>query len=136
MHPQNGVPSMLKSKVGMSLVEIIVAMAILGMGIAMVMRTLPDSSRATTRARNVSKATNLAQEKLEQLINTPYTDADLANGAHADTDNPIEGAFNRSWDVQDDTPYTDMKTVVITVSYPTSNSDSTVTIDSIISARW
>ena len=120
----------------MSLVEIIVAMSIMGLGIVMVMRTLPDSSRATTQARNVSKATNLAQEKLEQLINTPYRDADLANGAHTDTENPIEGAFNRSWGVQDDTPYTDMKTVIITVSYPTSKSDSTVTINSIISARW
>ena len=127
---------MLKSKVGMSLVEIMVAMAIMGLGIVMVMRTLPDSSRATTRARNVSKATNLAQEKLEQLMSTPYADADLADGTHADTENPIEGAFNRSWAVQADTPYTDMKTVMITVSYPSSKSDSTVTINSIISARW
>jgi len=127
---------MLKSKNGMSLVEIIVAMAIMGLGIVMVMRTLPDSSTATTRARNVSKATNLAQETLERLMDTPYTHADLAAGAHNDPDNPIEGAFTRTWNVQDDTPYTDMKQIVITVGYPTAQSDSTVTIDSIISARW
>jgi type II secretory pathway pseudopilin PulG len=111
-------------------------MAILGLGITMVMRTLPDSSTATTRARNVSKATNLAQEKLERLMDTPYTDADLTNGNHNDPDNPIEGAFTRTWTVQDDTPYTDMKRILVTVGYPTAKSDSTVTIDSIISARW
>ena len=127
---------MLRSKDGIGLVEILVAMAILGLGITMVMRTLPDSNTATTRARNVSKATNLAQEKLERLMDTPYTDADLANGNHTDPDNPIEGAFTRTWTVQDDTPYTDMKRILVTVGYPTANSDSTVTIDSIISARW
>jgi type II secretory pathway pseudopilin PulG len=127
---------MLRSKDGIGLVEILVAMAILGLGITMVMRTLPDSSTATTRARNVSKATNLAQEKLERLMDTPYTDADLASGDHKDPDNPIEGAFTRTWTVQDDTPYTDMKRILVTVGYPTAKSDSTVTIDSIISARW
>jgi type II secretory pathway pseudopilin PulG len=127
---------MLRSKDGIGLVEILVAMAILGLGITMVMRTLPDSNTATTRARNVSKATNLAQEKLERLMDTPYTDADLASGDHKDPDNPIEGAFTRTWTVQDDTPYTDMKRILVTVGYPTANPDSTVTIDSIISARW
>jgi len=126
----------LKNNSGISLVEILVAMMILGIGLTMVMRMLPESNAATTRSRNVSKATNLAQEKIEQLMSTSFNNADLANGSHTDPDNPIERHFNRSWTVQDDNPYSGMKHVVVRVNYPTSNSDSTITIDSVISSRW
>ena len=127
---------MLKSNSGISLVEIVVAMMILGIGITMVMRMLPDSNAATTRARNISKATNLAQGKIEQLMSATFSNADLAAGIHVDPGNPIERHFNRSWTVQDDNPYPGMKNVVVRVNYPTSNSDSTITLDSVISSRW
>ena len=126
----------MKTNAGLSLVEILVAMIILGFGITMVMRMLPDSNAATTRARNMTKATNLAQEKLEQLMSAPFDDTDLTAGAHPDPTNPINDHFNRSWTVQDDNPYSGMKRVVVRVNYPTSRSDSTITIDSILSPRW
>ena len=127
---------MLNSKDGISLVEIMVAMIILGFGITMVMRMLPESNSATTQARNITKATNFAQEKIEQLINTPFSDANLAHGSHTDPENPIQQHFNRSWTVQDDNPYAGMKRLVVRVNFPTANTDSTVTVGSIISSRW
>lgn len=126
----------MKSNAGLSLVEILVALIILGFGVTMVMRMLPDSNAATTRARNMTKATNLAQEKLEQLMSIPFDGADLTAGVHPDPTNPINSHFNRSWTVQDDNPFADMKRIVVRVTYPTSRSDSTITINSIISKRW
>jgi len=127
---------MLRSKSGISLVEILVAMMILGFGISMVMRTLPESNTITSRARNITKATNLVQEKLEQLINQPFGDPVLAQGLHADPENPIERDFRRSWVVQDDNPYAGMKRVSVRVSFPTASADSSVSISSVISSRW
>jgi prepilin-type N-terminal cleavage/methylation domain-containing protein len=120
---------------GVSLIEIMVALIILGIAITMAMRTLPESNTVTTRARNVTKATNLVQQKLEQLRSLPYQDPLLSNGAHTDPGNPIDSHFTRTWTVQDDYPYTGMKRVNVTVTFPTASADSSVTISSIMSGR-
>jgi type II secretory pathway pseudopilin PulG len=112
-----------------------VALIILGIGIAMAMRTLPQSNTVTTRARNVTKATNLVQEKLEQLRAVPFNDPSLANGIHNDAENPLERHYRRSWTVQNDYPLSGMKQVNVTVTFPTASADSSVTIGSIMSSR-
>lgn len=127
---------MLKSERGISLVEIMIALMIVGFGLVMAMRALPESNRATTKSRNITKATNLAQQKIEQLSSLVPGDADLAAGTHSDPENPIDLHFQRSWVVTDDDPYTAMKRVVVNVRYPTNSADSTVTLSSILSTRW
>jgi type II secretory pathway pseudopilin PulG len=127
---------MLKSERGLGMVEIIVALVVVGFGLTMVMRTLPESNRATTQSRNVTKATNLAQQKLEQLSALNAGAVDLAQGAHTDPNNPIDEHYRRSWLVTDDDPYEGMKRVVVRVRYPTASADSTVTLNSIMSTRW
>jgi type II secretory pathway pseudopilin PulG len=112
-----------------------VALVILGIGITMAMQTLPDSNRLTTKARNVTKATNLVQQKLEQLSALPFDDPTLTQGAHSDPANPIDDHYQRRWTVQDGYPYTGMKQVNVTVTFPTQSADSIVTISSIISSR-
>jgi prepilin-type N-terminal cleavage/methylation domain-containing protein len=126
---------MLKSQQGITLVEIMIAVMIFGIGIGMAMRTLPESSATTTRGRNITIATNLAAEKVEELMSLPFLDGDLAQGAHSDSDNPIDLHYNRSWNVTDDMPMQGMKQVNVTVSFPTASTDSTVTLDTFITSR-
>ena len=120
---------------GISLVEIMVALVIVGLALSFVMRTLPESNTMTTKARNKTIATNFVQEKLEELRALPYKDPLLNAGAHNDADNPPEGHFLRSWTVQENTPVAGMKQVSVTVKFPTASADSTVTISSILSSR-
>jgi Tfp pilus assembly protein PilV len=120
---------------GISLVEIMVALVLLALGITMAMRTLPESNTVTTKARNVTIATNLVQEKLEQLNSLPFDDPALSNGIHNDPLNPIEDHYKRTWTVQDGSPYTGMKQIRVTVTFPTASADSSVTISSIKSSR-
>ena len=47
-------------------------------------------------------------------------------------DNPIDIAFNRSWQVQTDTPVTDMKRVSVTVTFPTDSADSQAVVTTMI----
>lgn len=126
---------MLKSQRGIGLIEIVIAMLIFGIGITAALRTLPDSNFATTRARNISVATNLAQEKLEALMGTPLGSADLAAGTHDDPLNPLERHFTRTWVVTDDSPIVDMKFVSVTVSYEGSGNDRSVTLTTYLTSR-
>jgi prepilin-type N-terminal cleavage/methylation domain-containing protein len=126
---------MLKSQRGVGLIEIVIAMLIFGIGIAAAMRTLPDSNFATTRARNISVATNLAQEKIEALIGTALTSTDLSAGNHNDPLNPLERHFTRSWTVADDTPLVGMKRLSVTVTYAGGGNDRSVTLTTFLTSR-
>ena len=127
--------AMLKSERGVGLVEIVIALVIFAIGISAAIRMLPVSNAATSRARNVTIATNLAQEKIEELMGSQYNDPDLAAGNHADPQNPIERHFTRSWNVIDNNPIANMKHVTVTVSYNTGSSDSTVVLTTHMTSR-
>jgi len=127
--------TMLTNQKGSSLVEIMVALVIFGIGLSMAIRSLPEGNAKTTRSRNMSIAVNLAQEKLEDLMALPYNDAELSAGNHTDADNPLSGHFNRSWSVVDDTPLDGMKDVSVSVTFPTASSDSVRTLRTFITSR-
>ena len=126
---------MLQSEKGIGLIEIIIAILIFGIGITAAIRTLPVSNTATTRARNLTISTNLAQEKVEELMSSPYSSADLNAGDHVDPDNPLERIFTRTWNVTDDVPITDMKRVIVTVTYTSSSDDNSATLTTYITSR-
>jgi Tfp pilus assembly protein PilV len=126
---------MLKSEKGIGLIEIIIAMLIFAVGITAAIRTLPVSNAATTRARNLTMATNLAQQKIEELMGIPFNDAELSSGAHNDQDNPLERIYTRTWTVTDNDPIPDMKTVAVTVTYQSGNNDNAVTLSTYLTSR-
>ena len=126
---------MLKSEQGVTLVEIMIAMVIFALGVSLAMRMLPESNVATTRGRNLTKATNFAQEKIEHLMAANFAEADLDAGDHVDPDNPIDNHFSRSWNVQTDTPISGMKRVAVTVSFETASKDSSVTLTTFVTSR-
>ena len=120
---------------GSSVVEIMVALIILGIGLTSAMRVLPESSVKTTRSRNKTTAVNIAQEKIEELMGRPFGDADLAAGNHDDPDNPIRGRYSRAWTVTDNTPVGGMKMISVSVTFPTSGADSVATLRTLKSTR-
>jgi len=126
---------MWRNQRGASVLEIMVALVILGVGLVAAMRTLPESSAKTTRSRNKSIALNLAQEKIEDLMGRSYAHADLAAGNHDDPDNPVRNNFNRAWTVADDTPVNGMKMISVSVTFGTSSADSSATLRTFMSSR-
>jgi Tfp pilus assembly protein PilV len=119
---------MWRNEKGASVVEIMVALLIFGIGLVAAVRVLPESSAKTTRSRNKTIAVNIAQEKVEELMAAGYQDADLSAGNHDDPDNPIRNQYIRSWTVTDDTPVTGMKLVSVSVTFQTSAADSVATL--------
>jgi type IV pilus assembly protein PilV len=114
----------LSSSRGFTLVELMIALLVFGIGIVALAQSLPNGVRVRDRARRMSVATNLAQQQVERLRALPENHADLAAGSHADPLNPIRGAYRRRWSIQDDTPISGMRRVVVTVSFTTASPDS------------
>jgi len=101
-----------------------VSLAIFGVGTIALLSLAPRATQFTSRGQQVSKAAQLAQAKVEDLLALPSTNPDLDAGTHDDTTNPIDGVFSRRWTVTSDSPIQGMSRVVVRVSFPTTSPDS------------
>ena len=113
---------------GFTIVEALVALTIFGIGTIMLMQLAPRATQYATHARVLSQANALAQAKVEELRALPKLHADLGAGTHTDPDNPLEGAFERTWEVTNDDPIAGMQRVEVQVLITTSSSDSVATL--------
>jgi prepilin-type N-terminal cleavage/methylation domain-containing protein len=117
---------------GFTLVEMMIALVLFGVGMMALAQVLPRGLSVRDKARRMTVATSMAQEEVERLRNLPFNHADLAGGAHDDPNNPIDGAYGRQWVVQDNTPVTDMKHVTVTVTFPTDSDDNQAVVTTMI----
>jgi prepilin-type N-terminal cleavage/methylation domain-containing protein len=114
-------PGDVAARAGFSLIELMVAMVLLGLGILTVANMFPLGSRTQLRDRLRTSATELAQQKMEQLRMRTWSDADLDVGTHPDADGETlvldgEGTFVRYWVVEAQTgSFADMKKVTTRV---------------------
>ena len=99
---------------GFTLVEMLVAMAILAFGILAVASMQSSSLLGTQNAYNVTEGTTWAQQKLEQLMNRSYSHAELSStGTHTED----QGAYQVEWNVADNSPVTNTKTIDVDVKW-------------------
>jgi prepilin-type N-terminal cleavage/methylation domain-containing protein len=63
----------MKKRSGMSLIEVMIAVLILSFAVAVFAPLYPTSMRLRSKAENVTRATTLAQQKIEQIRALPYT---------------------------------------------------------------
>ena len=98
-----------------------VALILLGLGILSVANLFPLGSRTQLRDRLRTSATDLAQQKMEQLRLKGWSDPDLNAGTHPSVSGEAlsledEGAFTRFWIVEQQTgSFADMKKVTVRV---------------------
>jgi type II secretory pathway pseudopilin PulG len=102
----------------MTLIELMVVCVILGIAFVGLLGIFPLGTRNLNESKMRTVATDLAQEKLEELVTARSNHADLSPGAHTDPDNPVRTSFNRFWSVTSDTPVTDMLQIEVWVTYP------------------
>lgn len=113
---------------GFSLVEMMIAITVVGIGIMSLAMLFPMSMRKVSRGDLESRATFNAEAKIEELKRTPW--ANLVNVAGVDT---VETAFSRNWTVQEDAPVLGMKTVAVTVSWRDSQGPRSILLSSYLS---
>ncbi|OGL38811.1 MAG: hypothetical protein A2042_01050 [Candidatus Schekmanbacteria bacterium GWA2_38_11] len=101
------------NKEGFTLVEIMVAMIVLSIGLLSFFALNMAIIKSNVFSKAITYATNLAQEKIEQLKNTPY--ANITN--QTETGIGLNNAFTRTTTVQEGVPQANMKTITVTVTW-------------------
>jgi type IV pilus assembly protein PilV len=103
---------------GFTLLEVIVAISILTVGLLAVGTMQVSAIYGNSIANKVTKATSIAEDKLEQLLTLQYsltaTHPDLSEGNHGPIDQP---GYSMSWRVDNNTPFPNTKAITVTVSW-------------------
>jgi type IV pilus assembly protein PilV len=117
---------------GFTLIEIMVAVALLVIGILGLIATATSVIQGNAISRQMTTAMALAQERMEILKRLSYTASDLTSGSHTDPGNPLSTIYTRSWTVADNSPAANMKTVQVTVAWTRKGSNHSVNLQTII----
>jgi type IV pilus assembly protein PilV len=115
---------------GFTLLEVIVAISILTIGILAVASMQISSIRGNSFAAGVTEGTTWAGDQVERLMALPYdhNDLDQAQNPHQAT----EGKYTINWNVTDDTPMTNTKTINVTVTWTDHGVQKTVSLQRVI----
>jgi type IV pilus assembly protein PilV len=82
---------------GFTLIEIIVAMVIFAIGILSVAALQTKATKGNISANRSTRAFTWCSDRMEMLMSLPYTDANLDDGLHSESD----GDFDQSTDLID-----------------------------------
>lgn len=119
------------SNEGFSLIEVLIALAILSIGILGVAGMQVTAINGNAAANRVTGNVTWASDRAEEILMNPYSAADLTAGAHApaatadridnDSDGLIDeagetGNISVNWTVTDDWPIENTKTIQISVT--------------------
>ncbi len=97
---------------GFTLIEIMIAIAIIAIGIFGVMSLIITVMKGNTLSKRLTTATTIAQDKMEDFKRMDY--ASVANDSGTDN-TTYDTDYYWEADVQDDTPATDTKTIKVDV---------------------
>lgn len=105
---------------GFTLLEVVVSMMILAIGLVGLAALQVLAIQGNTFGHQMSYATGLAQQTFEQLETCAFDDAaiDQSTNPHTQTVVSEQGVtYTVTWNVQDDTPGADMKSVALEVTW-------------------
>jgi type IV pilus assembly protein PilV len=113
---------------GFSLIELMIAITVLGVGILSLAGLYPMATQKVSRGDLESRATFLGQAKVEELKRIPWDN--LVTTADTDT---VETVFVRDWSVEEDQPVEGMKRVNVTVAWRDNRGPRDVVLSSFLS---
>ena len=124
---------------GVSLIEVIVALAVLGFGMLGMAAAQVSAYRFSDSSRERTLAHGLAQQQMEifQSMSSTTIETVIAAGI-VDPLNPIDPdpndtalmAFNRGWTITPDTPELGVYTILVTVNWTDNAGPQTLTLES------
>jgi type IV pilus assembly protein PilV len=103
---------------GFTLLEVIVAISILTFGLLAVASMQMTAIRGNYNASNITEATTVAQDRLEDLMGLLYSDPllDPGNGL-SDPAPPSPSGYTITYDVLDNNPITNTRLITVTVQW-------------------
>jgi type IV pilus assembly protein PilV len=116
---------------GFSLIEVMVAMCILGIGLLAVAQMIPVAMAGVTQAGVRTRAVQAAQEQLDDLRSNDWEDAALGAGTYSES----QGNYTLDWTITDDDPVERSKRIDITASWVTASGTKSATLRTYISEQ-
>ena len=113
MFREEKVEILMRSEKGFTLVEILVAIAILAFGILAIASMQSASLRSTQHSYNVTEGTTWAQDRIEQLMTLPYNQINTGQ----DASDPY---YTIDWTVVSGSPVANTKSITVSVSWTAS----------------
>ena len=109
---------------GFTLIEIMIAILILVVALLGMAGVTVSVINGNAFSKEVTSATTLAQDKMEELKNTAY--GSIVSGSDTDS------IYSRTWAVTADSPIADTKTVEVTVSWSRGGNTHNITLKTIV----
>lgn len=111
---------------GFTLIEILIAITIFAVGMLAVAGMQISGIQGNATAKALTGGASWAADRVERLMSLSYDHADLAGGAHPDQ---TEGRYTISWNVTDNAPINNVKTVAVTVRWEDRGRDKSLTLN-------
>jgi type IV pilus assembly protein PilV len=108
---------LVKRSEGFTLLEVMIALVILSVGLLGLAALQLVAVKSNAFSSEMTYATMIAQQQIEGLKSLPFTDGDLTPGSHAGMGRSKGVQYTVTWNVTDNAPATNMKTIALTVTW-------------------
>jgi type IV pilus assembly protein PilV len=108
---------LVKRSNGFTLLEVMISLVILAVGLLGLAALQLVAVKSNAFSSEMTYATMIAQQQAEVLKNLPYTDGNLTSGSHTAMGSSKGVQYTITWNVTDNVPATDMKSVNVTVHW-------------------
>lgn len=119
-----------RSDEGFTLMEVIIAISILTTGLLAVASMQISAIRGNALASHETTATTLGADRAEKLMALPYDHADLSAGNHTDPSPPK--SYSIWWNITEDSPLNNTKTVTVTVTWAEHGMQKNISLQRIV----
>ena len=112
-----------------TLLEVMISSVLLLVGITAILQGFSTASSQATRDRQMTTAIHVAEGVAEAILAFQQSDNDLSDGSHPDVMQfdrsghrvAAGGEYVASWEVKANTPIENIRRIVITVKWPSTN---------------
>ena len=121
---------------GFSLIEILIAITVFAIGILAVGKMQIATIKGNSFANDLTKASTLAQDRMERLIGLSYTDSLLGDANttatdHKDPNNPVDRRYDIFWNIDPDNLIDGTKTIKVIVRWTDKGAEKSCNITSV-----
>lgn len=114
---RTGLLSMIDAPAGFTVLELLIAISILTVGLLGVASMQVSAIRGNDFASAQTEATTAGMDRIEKLLRLPYDHADLLATGNPHTDPTPPTGYTIGWNVTDNSPLNNTKTVIVTVNW-------------------